>query len=256
MKLVGISSTILFFSGRMTNTDGFGFTSSSSSKPFQRNRIVSHSTSTTANVLEGKEIQNAFTPINNMLLVKKGEIVDQTSGGIFLTGKEKIIKSEGEVVSAGIGKINSETGFLSPMPVAVGDTVYFGKFDGEEVVYNGVKHTVIRDNDILVSFPAGVESTLDNAEVMWDNVLIQVEEVPEMVTSGILISATVKKATTSSIGKVIKVGPGRFAFNGELMEMDVAPEDMVKFRDFAAQDVEIAGGKYAIVKMTDLLAKF
>ncbi len=39
------------------------------------------------NVLEGKEIKNEFTPINNMLLVRKGEVVDQTEGGIFLTGK-------------------------------------------------------------------------------------------------------------------------------------------------------------------------
>ena len=40
-----------------------------------------------------------------------------------------------------------------------------------------------------------------------------------------LIAATVKKASMSSIGEVLKVGPGRFAFNGELMEMDVAPGD-------------------------------
>lgn len=39
------------------------------------------------NVLEGKEIKNDFAPINNMILVRKGEIIDQTEGGIFLTGK-------------------------------------------------------------------------------------------------------------------------------------------------------------------------
>ncbi len=43
------------------------------------------------NVLEGKEIQNDFTPINNMILVRKGEIIDQTQGGIFLTGKVCIL---------------------------------------------------------------------------------------------------------------------------------------------------------------------
>jgi len=40
-----------------------------------------------ANVLEGKEIEKAFTPINNMLLVKKVDVVEQTGGGLFLTGK-------------------------------------------------------------------------------------------------------------------------------------------------------------------------
>ena len=41
--------------------------------------------------LEGKAIQKPFTPVNNMLLLKKGDIVDQTGGGIFLTGKVRLM---------------------------------------------------------------------------------------------------------------------------------------------------------------------
>lgn len=44
-------------------------------------------TSLMANVLEGREIEKDFTPINNMLLVKRAEVIDQTVGGLFLTGK-------------------------------------------------------------------------------------------------------------------------------------------------------------------------
>ena len=44
-------------------------------------------TSLMANVLEGREIEKDFTPINNMLLVKRAEVIDQTGGGLFLTGK-------------------------------------------------------------------------------------------------------------------------------------------------------------------------
>jgi hypothetical protein len=44
-------------------------------------------TSLTANVLEGTEIEKDLTPINNMLLVRKGDIIDKTEGGLFLTGK-------------------------------------------------------------------------------------------------------------------------------------------------------------------------
>lgn len=40
-----------------------------------------------ANVLEGKEIEKDFTPIQNMLLVKTVDVIDQTEGGLFLTGK-------------------------------------------------------------------------------------------------------------------------------------------------------------------------
>ena len=93
---------------------------------------------------------------------------------IFL--QQKIAKSEGEVTACGDGRVNSETGFKSPMPVSVGDSVCFGKFDGEEVTYNGATHTLIRDDDILVSFPAGSEKTLENADVIWDSVLVKVEK--------------------------------------------------------------------------------
>ncbi len=142
------------------------------------------------------------------------------------------------------------------MPIAVGDTVSFGKYDGEEIEYNGAKHTLLRDDDILVKFPSGAERTLENAQVIWDNVLIKIEEVEDFESGGLLVAATVKKSTTSSIGEVVKVGPGKLAFNGALMEMDVAAGDMVKFRDFAAQEVEINGEDYAVVRMNDLLAKF
>jgi chaperonin GroES len=216
----------------------------------------SRSTILKGNVLEGVEIEKDLTPINNMMLVKKVDVIDQTDGGLFLTGKQKISKSEGEVVAAGEGRINTETGFQSPMPVSVGDSVCFGKFGGEEVTYNGVKHTLIRDDDILVSYPAGSEKNLENAQVIWDSVLVKVEEQEIESTGSILIAATTKKATVSSIGEVLKVGPGRYAFNGELIENDVVVGDMVKFRDFAAEEVEIAGEDYAVVRMTDLLAKF
>jgi len=99
---------------------------------------------------------------------------------------------------------------------------------------------------------------LENAEVIWDSVLVKVAEAntAESSDGSILIAATVKKASVSSIGEVLKVGPGRFAFNGELMEMDVAPGDFVKFCDYAAQSVDIGGEEYAVVWMNDLLAKF
>jgi len=191
-----------------------------------------------------------------MVLVKKVDVVDQTGGGIFLTGKSKIAKSEGKVISTGPGRRNSETGFLRPSTISPDDTVVFGKYDGQEVQYNGATHTIIRDDDVLVKIPAGTEMTLANAAVLWDNVLVKVTQVTVEATGGILISATSKKLTTSSIGEVLSVGPGKYAFNGEVMEMDIQPGDMVKFRDFAAQEVDIAGEEYAVLKMTDLIAKF
>jgi chaperonin GroES len=46
------------------------------------------------------------------------------------------------------------------------------------------------------------------------------------------------------------------AANGELMPMEVANGDMVKFRDFAGNEVNIDDKEYSVVRMADILAKF
>lgn len=205
--------------------------------------------------LEGREIEGALTPTNNFVLVKLAAIEDQTEGGILLTGSAKIKKTEGTVISVGPGKTHQESGLLFPMPVAAGEGVVYGKYDGTEIDYEGAKHTLIRDDDILVKF-SGEKLTMESADVVSDNVLVKVEDNEEETVSGLVIAATAKKGGKPSTGEVVKVGPGRMASNGEIMTVDISVGDMVKFRDFAGNEVSIEGGEYAVVKMTDILAKF
>ena len=169
--------------------------------------------------------------------------------------KAKIKKTEGIVVSVGPGRNHPESGLLFPMPVVPGDGVVYGKYDGPEVEYDGEKHTLIRDDDILVKF-SGEHLTLDTADVVSDNVLVKVEDNEDETASGLVIAATVRKGGKPSTGEVVKVGPGKMASNGEIMTVDIHVGDLVKFRDFAGNEVDIEGGEYAVVRMTDILAKF
>ena len=41
--------------------------------------------------LEGREIEGTLTPTNNFVLVKKAPVLDQTDGGILLTGSVSLI---------------------------------------------------------------------------------------------------------------------------------------------------------------------
>lgn len=142
------------------------------------------------------------------------------------------------------------------MPVQPGDSVLYGKYDGTEIDYNGEKHALIRDEDILVKW-TGESLTQDNAEVVSDNVLVRVTDSKEDETaSGLVIASTVKKGSKPSTGEVVKVGPGRMASNGEIMTVDISVGDMVKFRDFAGNEVVIEGEEYSVVRMPDILAKF
>lgn len=205
--------------------------------------------------LEGRDIDGALKPTNNFILVKLADIEDETEGGILLTGTAKIKKTEGTVISVGPGRTHQESGLLFPMPVAEGDGVVYGKYDGTEVDYEGEKHTLIRDDDVLVKF-SGEKLTLESADVVSDNVLVKVDNSEEETSSGLVIAATSKKGSKPSTGVVVKVGPGRMASNGEIMTVDISVGDMVKFRDFAGNEVKIGADEFAVVKMTDILAKF
>jgi chaperonin GroES len=212
--------------------------------------------STQCNIkVDGRTIEGEVKPTNNFVLVKKAQAQEQSEGGIFLAGKAKIIKTEGTVVSVGPGRTHPETGAILDMPVEAGDGVVFGKYDGTEIDIDGGKHTLIRDDDVLVKFK-GDELTIENAEVVRDCVLVFVETKEVATEGGILIAKSSSKASRPSTGKVVKVGPGRLAANGEMMAVEVAPGDKVKFRDFAGNEVTIGDDDYSVVRMTDILAKY
>jgi chaperonin GroES len=205
--------------------------------------------------LEGRTIQGEVKPLNNFVLVKLAAAQEKTDGGILLTGKAKVVKTQGQVVAVGPGRTYPDSGIVVSVPVSSGEGVVYGKYDGTEIEYNDAKHTLIRDDDVLIKF-AGGDLTLENAEVIRDNVLVRVDTSEKTTEGGILIAKTSSADKRPSTGEVIKVGPGRTASNGEIMPMEVAPGDMIKFRDFASNDVEIEGQEYCVVKMADILAKF
>jgi len=207
--------------------------------------------------LEGRVIDGALKPTNNFILVKKADAIEKTDGGIILAGKSKIAKTEGVVLSVGPGRVHQESGLNYPMPVGVGDGVVYGKYDGTEIEYNGDACTLIRDTDVLVKY-ANNEFTLDKTDVTEDSVLVRVNKAEEETTAGglLIASTSSSKSKKPSTGTVVKVGPGRMAANGDLMAMDVQLDDMVKFRDFAGNEVTVEDQEFAVVRMTDILAKF
>lgn len=208
-----------------------------------------------ATTLDGRKIKGDVKPLNNFLLVKVAEAEDQTDGGILLTGKAKVRKYEGQVVSVGPGKTHPDSGLVFNMPVQPGESVVYGKYDGVELDLSGATHALIRDDDILVKY-TGDKLTLDSVDVVADNVLVFVDKSEQETEGGILIAKSNKSESRPSTGEVVKVGPGRMASNGELITMDLQPGDMVKFRDFAGNEVTIEDKDYSVVKMNDVVAKF
>jgi chaperonin GroES len=203
--------------------------------------------------LDGETIRGPVTPIGNFCLVKTKDTLTATEGGILLPDQSKERPTEGVVIAAGPGRIHPFTGVRMKNPVSPGDSVLYGKFDGQPVVYNDDQCQMIRDDDVLL-FYQGVSMTLDNITPCRDYILVEMAQEKLETKSGIAIAAQVTKEDLPCEGIVAKVGEGRMTSTGELSKPSVKVGDRVKFKDYAGNDVMIAGKPYSLVRNIDILA--
>ena len=89
-----------------------------------------------------------FTPLHDKVLVKRTEEEEKSAGGIVLPGSATEKPSQGEVVAVGPGK-KAENGDVSPVGVAVGDTVIFGQYGGNEIKIDGDEYLILSESDIF-----------------------------------------------------------------------------------------------------------
>lgn len=250
MNVIGISIAIVV-SGSSSFCHAFGLAPQSA-------KITSRTLTLTplhaVKTLEGWKIDGAIKPVNNFILIERAKEEEQSDGGILFSKSAKVKKTQGKVLSVGPGKPHPDSGKPFPMPVSPGDNVVYGQYDGTEVNIDGVTHSLIRDNDILVKF-SGDELTVDSVEAVNDGILVFVETKETSTSTGLILS-TGENTKRPSTGEVVKVGPGRMGASGELLPMSVAVGDQVKFLDFAGNEVKIGDKEYSMVTMPEVIAKF
>jgi chaperonin GroES len=88
------------------------------------------------------------TPLYDRLLVKRLAEEEKTKGGLIIPDSAKEKPAQGEVISAGNGRI-SEDGKVTPLTVKKGDKILFGKYAGNEVKINGEELLIIREEEVL-----------------------------------------------------------------------------------------------------------
>ena len=82
-------------------------------------------------------------PLGARVVIKKVEAEEKTQGGLILTAAAKEAPQMAEVVAVGPGTKDE------PMEVKVGDKVVFSKYGGNDIKYEGVEYTIMRQSDIL-----------------------------------------------------------------------------------------------------------
>ena len=87
-------------------------------------------------------------PLYDRIVVKRIEEKEQMQGGLYIPDTAKEKPQEGEVISAGKGKI-SEEGKVRPLDVKEGDRILFGKYSGTEIKIDGEDFIIMREEEVL-----------------------------------------------------------------------------------------------------------
>lgn len=87
-------------------------------------------------------------PLGDRVVIKVKEQEETTASGIVLAGTAKEKPQTGEVVAVGAGRV-LDNGSTVDISVSVGDVVFFEKYSGSEVKYDGTEYLVVKENDII-----------------------------------------------------------------------------------------------------------
>ncbi|KAI0567606.1 GroES chaperonin [Gracilaria domingensis] len=204
-----------------------------------------------SHTLDGKTISGPLQPVGQNILVKVAESPDTTSGGLFLAASAKEKPTYGEAIEVGPGK-TFPNGIQVPMKVEKGDYVLYGKYGGTDLDYDGDKHTIVTQDDILCKLENG-EYSATAVQPIQDRMLIKVDEAAEETSSGIILSKTAKTKSTS--GKIVAMGPGRFMENGQMEPLAFSIGDTVFYGKYSGMEVEFGGEQYMMIRMVDVYAK-
>ena len=86
-----------------------------------------------------------------------------------------------------------------------------------------------------------------------NRVFLEPIEEEKTTESGIVIPETVDKERPQK-GKVLAVGPGRLNEKGELIPVSVKEGDMVLFKKYGPDEIEIDKKKFLVADEDDILA--
>ncbi len=92
-----------------------------------------------------------------------------------------------------------------------------------------------------------------NLKPLNDHVFIESVEEEKTTKSGIVLPETAEKEKPIK-GKVVAVGPGKLDENGKRVPMSVKVGDLVLFKKYGPDELEVDGKKYLVGEEADILA--
>ncbi|GMN52949.1 hypothetical protein TIFTF001_022093 [Ficus carica] len=186
-------------------------------------------------------------PLGDRVLLKIKTAEEKTEGGILLPTTAQTKPQGGEVVAVGEGRTVGKS--KVDVSVKAGAQVVYSKYAGTELEFNGSKHLILKDDDIV-----GILETDDVKDLkpLNDRVLIKVAEAEEKTAGGLLLTEANKEKP--SVGTVIAVGPGPLDEVGNRKPLSVNPGNTVLYSKYAGNDFKGKDGDYIALRASDVIA--
>ena len=89
-----------------------------------------------------------ITPLHDRVLVEPLDAEEKTAGGIIIPDTAQEKPMEGKIVAVGKGSRNDD-GKVTPLDVAKGDSILYGKWSGTEVKVDGDDYLIMKESDIM-----------------------------------------------------------------------------------------------------------
>ncbi|XAR67218.1 hypothetical protein NMG60_11013696 [Bertholletia excelsa] len=187
-------------------------------------------------------------PLGDRVLVKIKTAEEKTAGGILLPTTAQTKPQGGEVVAVGEGRTIGKN--KVDISVKTGTQVVYSKYAGTELEFNGGKHLILKEDDIV-----GILDSDDVKDMkpLNDRVLIKVAEAEEKTAGGLLLTEATKEKP--SIGTVIAVGPGPLDEEGKRKSLSISPGNTVLYSKYAGNDFKgTDGSEYIALRASDVMA--
>ena len=88
-------------------------------------------------------------PLNNKVLLQRSEVEEKTESGIILTDAAQDIPQKGKIIALVEEGYYNVQGNLVTVDLKVGDEVYFGKYSGQEIKFEGENYLVMDLKEII-----------------------------------------------------------------------------------------------------------
>lgn len=92
-----------------------------------------------------------FKPVRDRVLIEKIKDDLKTKSGLIVSQDAQERPTKGTILAVGPGKLTDD-GTVLPMPVVVGDIIFYPKYAGFSIKLNNEEYLILEEKDILGIF--------------------------------------------------------------------------------------------------------